>query len=358
MEMIDRYVYAVIKRLPPKQRSDIDKELRSLIEDMLAARTGGAEPTAKDIEAVLLEMGEPSKVAANYLNAKQYLISPAMYDTYFLVMKIVLACVAFGITVAMIVGVISNPQNMIGVFAQWFASLLSALLSAFGSVTLVFAIMDRIGNLSEHAVKFADDFKREFRAGMNNQNQNHKQVHQEPWRPHDLPHVPREDARIRPSEPIFAIAFTILWLVVINFAPWVIGGHVVNNTQYTFIPFFALDVLRNYLVFINVLGLFGIAIEIAKLFTGTWNIPIALAKVVHNVFSALLFVNMFTNPALIDGSFFTKTGQAFNFPADAATVMSIMDSVFFKIFFFVVLFGLIVDCITTLYKGIRGAVRT
>lgn len=357
MEMIDRYVYAVIKRLPPKQRLDIEKELRSLIEDMLAALTGGAKPEVKDIEAVLLEMGEPSKVAANYLNVKQYLISPAMYDTYLLVLRIVLACVAFGITVAMIVGLISNPQNLFKVFAEWFASVFSALLGAFGGVTLIFAILDRIGDVSDHAVKFVDDFRREFKAGMNHQH-HQKLAHEEAWKPHDLPRMPREDARIRPSEPIFAIAFSILWLIVLNFAPWVIGAHTYNAGQYSFIPFFALDVLKSYLVFINVLGLFGIAIEIGKLFTGNWNIPIALAKVVHNVFSALLFLSMFTNPALIDGSFFTKTGQAFDFPMAAANIMNIMDSVFFKVLFFVVLFGLLIDCITTLYKGIRGAVRS
>jgi hypothetical protein len=38
MEMIDRYVYAVTKRLPEKQREDVSDELRGLIEDMLEAR--------------------------------------------------------------------------------------------------------------------------------------------------------------------------------------------------------------------------------------------------------------------------------------------------------------------------------
>ena len=38
MEMVERYIYAVTKKLPEKQRSDIEQELRSLIEDMLSAQ--------------------------------------------------------------------------------------------------------------------------------------------------------------------------------------------------------------------------------------------------------------------------------------------------------------------------------
>lgn len=35
MEQIDRYIYAVTKRLPQLQRDDIAEELHGLIEDML-----------------------------------------------------------------------------------------------------------------------------------------------------------------------------------------------------------------------------------------------------------------------------------------------------------------------------------
>ena len=56
MELIERYIYAVGKKLPRKQREDIGKELTSLIMDELDARTGGGEPSKEDISAVLKEM--------------------------------------------------------------------------------------------------------------------------------------------------------------------------------------------------------------------------------------------------------------------------------------------------------------
>lgn len=39
MELIDRYVYAVVQKLPEQQRNDIRKELYGLIEDMLEERS-------------------------------------------------------------------------------------------------------------------------------------------------------------------------------------------------------------------------------------------------------------------------------------------------------------------------------
>ena len=58
-ELIARYVYAVTRELPENQRLDIDKELRSLIEDMLDERCSGSDPAITDIEAVLSELGNP-----------------------------------------------------------------------------------------------------------------------------------------------------------------------------------------------------------------------------------------------------------------------------------------------------------
>ena len=43
-DMIDRYVYQVVKHLPQEQRADIEKELRGLIEDMLSARSDNPDP--------------------------------------------------------------------------------------------------------------------------------------------------------------------------------------------------------------------------------------------------------------------------------------------------------------------------
>jgi uncharacterized membrane protein len=66
MEKLERYIYAVTKKLPEKQRGDIEKELRSLIGDMLADRVGENEASSDDMEAVLIELGNPNELADQY----------------------------------------------------------------------------------------------------------------------------------------------------------------------------------------------------------------------------------------------------------------------------------------------------
>jgi len=69
MKLIDRYVTEVGKRLPlVRGRVDIEKELRSTLEDMLedrAQKSGKPADEAMEIE-LLKEYGAPQKVAETY----------------------------------------------------------------------------------------------------------------------------------------------------------------------------------------------------------------------------------------------------------------------------------------------------
>ena len=62
-DIIDRYIYDVVRRLPPNQRQDIERELRSLIEDMLESG-----PENRNVEDVLKELGNPLDLARQYLS--------------------------------------------------------------------------------------------------------------------------------------------------------------------------------------------------------------------------------------------------------------------------------------------------
>lgn len=66
MEIIDRYVYAVIQRVPQQQRDEIEKELRGLIEDMREDHSSEGRTEEEIIEAVLNELGSPYELASGY----------------------------------------------------------------------------------------------------------------------------------------------------------------------------------------------------------------------------------------------------------------------------------------------------
>ena len=50
-DLLERYLYAVTRRLPGKQREDVAQELRGLVDDMLSDRCGDITPTEKDLRA-------------------------------------------------------------------------------------------------------------------------------------------------------------------------------------------------------------------------------------------------------------------------------------------------------------------
>jgi hypothetical protein len=100
MKLIDRYVTEVGKNLPlVKGRKDIEKELRSTLEDMLedrASTTGRPRDEAMEIE-LLKEYGAPQTVAQTY-NPHPYLIGPRMFPIFIMVLKIVITVISIVMT--------------------------------------------------------------------------------------------------------------------------------------------------------------------------------------------------------------------------------------------------------------------
>src|SRR5512145_107923 len=97
MNLIDRYIAEVGKHLPRKNRTDIEAEIRSTLEDMLDERmqASGAKGPADDatVMALLKEYGSPREVAGTYAT-HPYLIGPRLFPIFEMVVKIVFAVVA------------------------------------------------------------------------------------------------------------------------------------------------------------------------------------------------------------------------------------------------------------------------
>ena len=90
-DLIERYIYAVTKRLPQKVQKDISDELRTLIDDMLVERCGELVPEEKDIRVVLTELGTPEELYEKYNpDNKKCLIGSPYYSTYFLLFSMLI----------------------------------------------------------------------------------------------------------------------------------------------------------------------------------------------------------------------------------------------------------------------------
>ncbi len=147
-QLIERYVYAVTRRLPENQREEVAKELRANIDDMLPEN-----PTEEEIEQLLISLGHPRKLANNYREKDRYLIGPEWMDDYLMVLRIVVIILAsIGLVTGMIDAIL-NPEavGVIGkIFEVFFRAIASAMEAAFSAFTIVTLVFIGVSNLVKH----------------------------------------------------------------------------------------------------------------------------------------------------------------------------------------------------------------
>lgn len=333
MELIERYIYAVTKNLPVKQRADIEKALRSRIAELLQHRTGSQTPQTADIEAVLGELGEPGKLADQYRGHARYLIGPVFYETYWLVLRITLLAAGFGLLIATGVRLATNPPDLtMKILADFFGGLYSALIGAFGLVTLIFA-------LNEH-----------YNPAAQNQFKNKT----EPWQPSQLPVCPVHELVIKRSEPIAAIIFMALFLVIINLNLNIISVYIQNQDGYRIVPLFS-DYFRQFIPWIDLSLVLAILLEGFKLIAGRWTLPLVGGCLVQKILSLVISLQLLADARLFSSDFFQEIKTLFAsanqiWPTDLALRIC-------RILTIIVIVGFVLDVLTIGWKAVRIAIR-
>ncbi len=204
-ELIERYVHEVGQHLPRRMRDDIKLELSSLVHDTVEERTAVAEhgATTKIAAEVLREFGKPEEMAASYLS-EQYLIGPALFPIYKLVVSIALAVIGAPWLLAMGLTLFNQGAAALG-DQLW--SIISgfgaAALAQLGFVTLVFAVIETVARQKKEAPVEAA-------------------AAQADWDPYTLPPVTDPD-RIKRGEYLAGVIFTILVIILFNVYPHWIG---------------------------------------------------------------------------------------------------------------------------------------
>src|SRR5690606_3729698 len=91
--LTDRYLHAFVRVVPEAQRRTIDAEVRERIADAIEARIGSGDDTEAAERAVLTELGDPERLAVDYLDRPLQLIGPRYYLTWWRLLKLLLAIV-------------------------------------------------------------------------------------------------------------------------------------------------------------------------------------------------------------------------------------------------------------------------
>ncbi len=252
-DFVERYIYAVTRRMPRKQREDVSQELRGLIDDMLMERCGDRRAEEKDIRVILTELGDPQELSEQYEeDGGKCLIGRPYYATYKMVMGVVWVAVAVGMAVSgLILMAIGQwtPWEMVGNFL---ANTIQGLTSAFAFVTLLFAFLERKG------VRWNQSLD-------------------------DLPPVPRKTQEISLWESIVGIVFCVVFLVIFLWVPEVLGFVVDDRGNH--VSLFDVQAIRDSWPCIAAFGLLGIAGESVKLIERRYTKKVLAVTVVTNVLS-------------------------------------------------------------------------
>jgi hypothetical protein len=275
MELIDRYVAEVGRKLPAKMRPDIEKELRSILEDMLDDRAQAAgQPADEDMTvALLMEYGSPSQVAATY-SAPRYLIGPALYPTYVMVMRVVVMALSIAAVVVLAVNLVfhgTSGSQIGGAVLASLSILFNGSLTALGVVTLIFAINER----------YNPNFKPD----------------KEEWNPRELEPVVKPTNQIKTGEIIASIVFNVIAIIILNLYYDRIGIYYNTEGVWTMIPFLS-EAFKVYVPYLTILCGLEIALDVYLLQVGHWQPVTRWLSIGHSFLSIGLLLVIINGPSI------------------------------------------------------------
>jgi hypothetical protein len=334
MDLIERYVQEVARRLPRNQREDVARELRSSLEDSLESRTRVPLDQVDKDSAVglLLEFGPPQEVAASYRTGPDYLIGPAHYPSFLRTMKIAIAVIggliALGL-LADIAGSAGDIGELARIGAQAISDIQTGFLAILGLVVLVFAIIERTSTP--------------------------KLASQDDWHPHDLPPVVKDVDQLDRTGTIVGLALSGIALVLINLYPEWLQVRVFSNGDEFSYPLLG-TVLRSEVVIFNIYLVFGVILGAVVLVRGRWEVRTRVADAVGSAILVLLLARLWlkANQLLPGQSDLVEAG----WPAEQAVDFArLADEVLSPILWWILLAGFVVAS-WVLVRKIVALVRT
>lgn len=201
MPLIDRYLRAVRRRLPRKERDDIAAELPDILESQIEAEEAERRRplTEDEVAAILEQYGSPERVAAGY-GAREHLIGPAVFPHYLLTVKVVLWILVPPLVLWAAATALTSHDPVVETARALWISLL-VVLGNLAIVTLLFARIERMRDrLDWH------------------------------WDPHSLPSEPTLRAAISRRDSVVSLLVMIVWLLwwtdVLPFNRWLLSGRI------------------------------------------------------------------------------------------------------------------------------------
>lgn len=313
MDLIKRYVYAVTRSLPEKQRLDVARELRSDIEAMVMDRAAGKKVTEQHARAVLVELGDPAVFAYQYQEPKKYLIGPLFFDTYLALLKTLLFIVPAIVAIITLIGSLYESLAFEKILVNTVGAAVEVAVHVAFWTTLIFIVVDRSGNTKAQLVG--------------------RDVMSSAWSPDDLPKLPK-NRQIPKSETINGIVWSLVATIAVLWQVPAIHMHFGPNVPY----FFSEDMWPGWILALLAVTVFSLLGEIVRHSIGTWNkVTVGLITVVNSLViayfaSLLIFVNSIVNGLYADELVRVTHNASMSYVIEVAVRLALFSLIVFAVY--------------------------
>lgn len=281
--LIERYVYDVIQRLPEKDRDEVSKELNSNIYDMLSNDTDENE-----IKTVLYKMGSPASLAEKYRLNPRYLISPATYDEYVRTLKIFLPLVGIALLIiGSIWGAIDSIKDGMVNLTYMISNTLSKAVSLGLSATLQTLIWITIGFVIAERTGTYKDNKKD-------------------WKIEELPEVlPSDKSRIPLSESIIELVLTAIFsaAVILACSGMLPISFIILNGDTEIHTIFSSGFLAVCIPAIAVMAIIGMIDCIIKIKIRRWTSFVCSSTIISSLTNMSIMIYLINRPDLFSVEF-------------------------------------------------------
>ncbi len=354
-ELMERYIYQVIRRLPKDQQNEASMEMHELISDMLEENDS--------IEVVLAKLGNPAEFAKKYLDDTHHLIGPKYYDTYLRFLKIILICTIVPILIISIIqgvyeGISATGSDYTGVIVNAvilaiigaLSGCITSFISVYGIVTLIFAIMER------QNIKLDIKKEKEWSVSDLGDNFNGKIL----WTPKNLAPIPHVKSIIAKSDSIVGIVFGVLLCVLLILAPEFFSMILNNNGNIRTIPIFNLDQWNVILPLFVASILVGLLDDVIRLICGYYCRVVMISNIICGVIQIVLSVILLKVLPFWNPNFKTEfTGWLGTLnSAELDKIVTLSDGMVSNLMLAFIFIIIVIEMIVTIYRTVRYGVET
>lgn len=313
-DLIKRYVFAVVNEFAKPKQEQIETEVLKLINDKF---TETGEDSQKNVEQVLIELGDPKTLANQFHRDGEYLIGAKYYDDYRIMFKWMMGLIWILLIIHPIILILMLNTHFLSAFSGYLTSGFTLSILAFSIITIFFIVIER-NDLSI--------------AGKN-----------KPWDLQSLPKIIEinEHAWI---ESWFDCLFASIILVALSAYPKFLSVYPLDGSKRVQIPFFNLEFLSQQQPLVVIIFMFIILKATIKLIENTFSLKLALI-----ITSLRLLITIFLTVLLANHEIWNIEAFKVLFPKAYNWIYSTMPTtmgVFLSI-------AALVEIGTAIYRGIK-----